>query len=151
MVQVPVYGLCRPLFEIILCQSHKTDFKARILSWYRPYNSGLFMDVRGWQFLTIEADETLCMVCLPPEEHIFRKKYLGNRPFKKSHFVRVWPSNLYFYGSFKNCKMNFPQNWSSGGTPSALLSWLKNYYIIDLKIELSATNINITNDTPFHK
>ena len=31
-------------------------------------------DVRGWQFMTIEAAETLCMVCLPPEEHIFRKK-----------------------------------------------------------------------------
>ena len=46
-------------------------------------------DVRGWQFLTIEAAETLCMVWLPLEEHIFRKKYLGNRPFKKSHFVRV--------------------------------------------------------------
>ena len=48
-----------------------------------------FKDVRGWQFLTMEAAETLYMVCLPPEEHIFRKKYLGNRPFKKSHFVRV--------------------------------------------------------------
>ena len=47
-----------------------------------------FKDVRGWQFLTIAA-ETLCMVCLPPEGHIFIKKYLGNRPFKKSHFVRV--------------------------------------------------------------
>ena len=33
-----------------------------------------FKDVRGWQFLTIEASETLCMVCLLPEEHIFRKK-----------------------------------------------------------------------------
>ena len=49
----------------------------------------LLKDVRGWQFLTIEAVETLCMVCLPPEEHIFRTKYLGNRPFKKSHFIRV--------------------------------------------------------------
>ena len=29
-------------------------------------------------FLTIEAAETLCMVCLSPKEHIFRKKYLGN-------------------------------------------------------------------------
>ena len=64
-------------------------------------------DVRGWQFLTIEAAQTLCMICLPPEEHIFRKKYLGNRSFKKSHFVRASESNLYFYGSFKNCKMKF--------------------------------------------
>ena len=46
-------------------------------------------NVRGWQILTIEAAETLCMICLPPEEHIFRKKYLGNRACKKSHFVRV--------------------------------------------------------------
>ena len=46
-------------------------------------------DVPGWQFFTIEAAGTLCMICLPPEEHIFRKKYLGNRPFKKLHFVRV--------------------------------------------------------------
>ena len=99
------------------------------------YQTCSFKDVRGWQFLTIEAAETLCMVCLPPEEHIFRKTYLGNWSFKKSHFVRVWPSNLYFYGSFKNCKMNFSQN-SLGSTPSALLTWLKNYYIIDLKIEL---------------
>ena len=39
---------------------------------------------------TIEATETLSMVCLPPEEHIFRKKkHLCNQPFKKSHFVRV--------------------------------------------------------------
>ena len=49
----------------------------------------LIKDVQVWQFLTIEAAETWCKVCLPPEEHIFRKKYLGNRPFKKSHFVRV--------------------------------------------------------------
>ena len=33
----------------------------------------MFKDVRGWQFLTIEAAETLCMVCVPPEEHILRK------------------------------------------------------------------------------
>ena len=69
--------------------------------------------------------ETLCMVCIPPEEHIFRKKYLGNRPFKESHFVRVSSSNLYFYGSFKNCKMNFSQNSSLSNTLSALLTWQK--------------------------
>ena len=28
-----------------------------------------------------------------------------------------------------------------------LLTWLKNYYIIDLKIELLAINMNITNDS----
>ena len=35
------------------------------------------------------------------------KKYLGNRPSKKSHFIRVSPSDLHFYGYFKNGKMNF--------------------------------------------
>ena len=27
-------------------------------------------DVRGWQFSTMKAAETLCIVYLPPEEHI---------------------------------------------------------------------------------
>ena len=30
----------------------------------------VFMDVRGRQFLTMKAADTLCIVCLPPEEHI---------------------------------------------------------------------------------
>ena len=46
-------------------------------------------DVRGWQFLTMKAAESLCIVCLPLEKHISWKKYLGNRPSKKSHFIRV--------------------------------------------------------------
>ena len=44
----------------------------------------LFKDVRGWQFLTVEAAETLCMAYVPLEEHNFRKKYLGNRPVKSN-------------------------------------------------------------------
>ena len=32
-----------------------------------------FKDVQGWQFLTTEAAETLCMICLSLEEHIFKK------------------------------------------------------------------------------
>ena len=43
--------------------------------------------------------------------------------------------------------MNFSQNSSLGSTPSALLTWLKNYYIIDLKIELLAINMSITNNS----
>ena len=39
-------------------------------------------DVGGWQFLTIEAAEFLCMVSIPPEEHIFGKRYLDDQPFK---------------------------------------------------------------------
>ena len=68
------------------------------------------------------------------QRNIFSEKYLGNRPFKKSHFIRVWPWNLHFYGSFKNCKINFFQNSPLGSTPSSLLTWLKNHDIIYLKI-----------------
>ena len=82
------------------------------------------------------------------KKHISWKKYLDNRPSKKSHFIRVWPSNLHFYGYFKNGKMNFFQNSSLGRTPSALLIWRKKYCIIDLKIELSAISINISNYLP---
>ena len=39
--------------------------------------------------MTMKAAETLCIVCLPPEKHISSKKYLGNGPSKKSHFIRV--------------------------------------------------------------
>ena len=77
----------------------------------------------------------------------FQKKYLGNWPFKKWHFLRVWPSNLYFYGSFKNCKMNFSQNSSLGSTPSVLLTWPKTLLYNRLKIQLLAINMNITNDS----
>ena len=54
------------------------------------------------------------------------------------------------------CTMNFSQNSPLGSTPSALLIWLKkllynrlkkNYYIIDLKIELLAINMNVMNDS----
>ena len=43
-------------------------------------------DVRGRQFLTIKAAENLCIVCLPPEEHIFPGKNIWA---KESHFIRV--------------------------------------------------------------
>ena len=82
-------------------------------------------DVRGWQFLTTKAAKTLCIVCSPPEKHISWKTYLGNRPSKKSRFIRIWPLNLHFYGYFKNGKINFFQNSSLGRTLSALLIWLK--------------------------
>ena len=44
----------------------------------------MIKDVRGRQFLTIEAAETLCMACVPQKEHISKKKYLGNRRLKES-------------------------------------------------------------------
>ena len=43
-------------------------------------------DFRGWQFLTIEAVETLCIVCLPAEEHIFGKS-IWVTDFSKSHIL----------------------------------------------------------------
>ena len=47
-----------------------------------------FKDVPGGQFVTIEAAETLCMVFVPPEEHIFREKIFGKSTFKKVTFYR---------------------------------------------------------------
>ena len=70
--------------------------KVHIILWCHVCPSTCFKDVRGWQLLTIEAAETLCMVCLPAEKHIFRKKYLGSRPFKTSHFMRVDHHNCIF-------------------------------------------------------
>ena len=52
-----------------------------------------FKDVRGCQFLTVEATETFCMVFVPPEKHIFRKKYRGNRP-SKSHILKVFDHQI---------------------------------------------------------
>ena len=86
---------------------------------------------------------------LTTRQAYFLKKYLGNRLSKKSHFIRVWPSNLHFYEYFKNGKMNFFQNPSLGRTPSALWIWLNKNCIIDLKIELSAININMPNYLPY--
>ena len=60
---------------ILVLHYKKHDFKVK--------------DFRGWQFLTLDAAETLCMVYLPPEEHFSEKNIWGNQPFKKSHFVRV--------------------------------------------------------------
>ena len=101
--------------------------------------------------LDLERNESylLFLIVFPPL--IERSKYsqnLGNRPSKKSHFIRVLPSNLHFYGYFKNIKMNFFQNSSLGRTPSALLIWLKNILHNRLKIELSAININMPNYLP---
>ena len=91
----------------------------------KPVWSGI-KDFWGWQFLTMKAAETLCIVCLPPEEHISWKNIWVTDLPKKSHFVRVWPSNLHFYGYPKKGTMNFFQRSSLGSTPSAQLIWLKN-------------------------
>ena len=51
-----------------LCLYARTHARthARILL----YSFIFIKDVRGWQFLTVKVSETLCIVCLPPEEHI---------------------------------------------------------------------------------
>ena len=59
-----------------------------------------FKDVQGRQFLTLEAAESLCMVCLPPAEHIFRKKYLGNTTFQKVLFCEGLTITSVFLGIF---------------------------------------------------
>ena len=68
--------LCQIVCKFLLCTSANA-IKVRLLSNFlflaRTSIRISLKDVRGWQFLTIEAAETLCMVCLPPEEHIFRK------------------------------------------------------------------------------
>ena len=71
--------------------------------------------------LTIEAAETLCMVCLPPEEHIFRKN-IWVTDLQKVTFCKGLTIKFVFLRIFKNCKMNFSQNSSLDGTPSALLT-----------------------------
>ena len=45
-------------------------------------------DIGGWQFLTIEAAETVSGL-LTTRVTYFLKKYLGNRLLKKSHFISV--------------------------------------------------------------
>ena len=55
--------------SICLIKLHETTTRKR----FRFFVSDYLKDVRGWQFLTIEAAEALCMFCLPPEEHIFIK------------------------------------------------------------------------------
>ena len=104
----------------LLSDTLKTELNRETTMYCSPYSSKFFgtpciikgilhrfrfKDVRGWQFLTMKAAETLWIVCLPPEEHFSWKKYLGNWPSKKSHFIRVWPSNLHFYGYFKSSKI----------------------------------------------
>ena len=51
-------------------------------------------------FDNIEAAETLCMICVSPEEHIFRKNYLGNRPFKQITFYKGFTGKLVFLQIF---------------------------------------------------
>ena len=47
-------------------------------------------DVREWQFLTIEAAETLCMVAFHQRNTFSEKNiWVTNHPLKKSHFVKV--------------------------------------------------------------
>ena len=40
-----------------------------------------------WQFLTLEAAETLCAVCVPPEEHILEKKNTRVIDLSKTHLL----------------------------------------------------------------
>ena len=73
------------------------------------------------------------MVCVPLEEHIFRKNIWVNRPFKKVTFCKGLTVKFVFLchiGYFKNCKIHAFcfQNSSLGNTPSVLPIWLKKLY-----------------------
>ena len=79
---------CYVLFDVYICHSYSliryyllASLVFIHLSIYLIFGIFLFSnllihDSRGWQFLTIEAAETLCMVCVAQEEHIFRKIYI---------------------------------------------------------------------------
>ena len=41
-----------------------------LLSFANAFNLSPVKDVRGWQFLTMKAVKIVCIVCLPPENHI---------------------------------------------------------------------------------
>ena len=54
--------------ELLACQC--MCYSSGQLKFMLGTNTFVFKDVRGWQFLTMKAAETLCIVCLPIEEHI---------------------------------------------------------------------------------
>ena len=43
--------------------------------------------VQGWKFLTIEAAETLCMVCSPSDKNILKKYSIWVTDLSKSHIL----------------------------------------------------------------
>ena len=61
----------RPASQILAHYHLTFCLKAKNYHHIKPTSSMLLVlkDVRGWQFLTMKAAETLCIVCLPPEEH----------------------------------------------------------------------------------
>ena len=72
----------------------------------------------------MKAAETLCIVFLPPEEHIPGKNiWVTDLP--KNYTPQGFDPQICFYRIFKNGKMNNFQNSSLGSTPSALFIWLK--------------------------
>ena len=62
------------------------EFQETVVSFSLKTNCKL-EDVRGWQFLTVEVAETLCMVYLPPEEHISKKKNVWVTDLSESHIL----------------------------------------------------------------
>ena len=95
--------------------------------------------------MTIEAAETLCMVCVLPEEHIFRKKNTWVIDLSKDHILQGFDHQICI---FTNLSKTVRKHSSSFGSTSSVLLTLpkKNYDTVDLKIELLATNVNIASD-----
>ena len=79
----------------------------------------------------------------------FQKKYLGTQP-SESHILLGFDHQFFYsYGYFKHYKIAFFKIDHYGGTPSVLLTSLKNCDLIDLKIELLAINMNMMNNFCF--
>ena len=88
--------------------------------------------------LTRKAAETLCMVFSPPEEHIFRKKYLGSRPFKNPHFVRFDHHQICIFTDLLKTVKSFFSAFIIKSTTLALLTWLKNLLYNRLKNKINS-------------
>ena len=64
---------------------HLTAFE--LLNQLLYINFPSFKDLRGWQFLTMKAAGTLCIVCLPPED-TFPEKNIWLPAFQKITFYK---------------------------------------------------------------
>ena len=65
--RMSVFQFQMPVSVIVIEVSCSED-GFNLVSKYCP--AARVKDVRGWQFLTMKAAETLCTDCLPPEKHI---------------------------------------------------------------------------------
>ena len=65
----------------------------------RMFEDGSFDSESCWNFVY--------SLLTTRKTYFLKKNIWGNQPSKKSHFIRVWPSNLHFYGYLKTVKWIF--------------------------------------------